>query len=92
MMEKSYNGTLSLWERVAEGQVRVRRLCNGSHPNPLPEGEGEPLYDYQQISGFEIGSYYFAKLVKSCMEFLAYVSYAFGKRRLPFYHDERHGH
>ncbi len=36
--------------------------------------------------------YYFAKLVKSLMEFLAYVSYAFGRRRLPFYHDERHGH
>lgn len=36
--------------------------------------------------------YYFAKLVKSLMEFLACVSYAFGRRRLPFYHDEKHGY
>ena len=36
--------------------------------------------------------YYFEKLVKRLMEFLACMSYAFGKRRLPIYHDERHGY
>ena len=36
--------------------------------------------------------YYFAKLVKRFMESLAYVSYTFGRRRLPLYHDERHGY
>ena len=40
------NETLSLWERVAEGRVRVPSYAtalNSPHPNPLPEGEGELL-------------------------------------------------
>ena len=34
---------LSLWERVAEGRVRVlsyAKALSGPHPDPLPEGEG----------------------------------------------------
>ena len=43
----STNETLSLWERVAEGRVRVLSYApslNGPHPNPLPEGEGEGFW------------------------------------------------